>query len=73
MTAVLEGAVNDLTTQTTNLIEVCSTIKNDVAADIASAVVASENAALIPLANSVTNSITIGTILINVLSTMVDN
>ena len=64
----LETSVDDLTVQTTALLGTCTTLKNDVAADIAAAVVISENAALIPLAQVAVNLIDMQTMLVTLIS-----
>jgi hypothetical protein len=61
----VETAVDALTLQTTNLLDTMSSIKDDVADDIAQAVIVSENAAIIPMFTISTNLININTTLIN--------
>lgn len=64
----LETSVDDLTVQTTALLGTCTSLKNDVATDIATAVVASENAAQIPLAQVAVNLIDMQTLLVTLIS-----
>jgi hypothetical protein len=53
----LESSVDDLTLQTTNLLNVCVLLRDDTSALIADAVVTSVNAAQIPLVTMATNLI----------------
>jgi hypothetical protein len=53
----LESSVDDLTLQTTNLLNVCVLLRDDTSALIANAVVTSVNAAQIPLVTMATNLI----------------
>jgi hypothetical protein len=55
--ATLETAVDDLTVQTTTLLGTCTSLKDDTAALIATAVTVSENATQIPLAQVATTII----------------
>jgi ABC-type uncharacterized transport system substrate-binding protein len=53
----LESSVDDLTLQTTNLLNVCVLLRDNTSALIANAVVTSVNAAQIPLVTMATNLI----------------
>lgn len=53
----IETAIDDLTLQTTQLLESCVVLKNSTAGLIADAVITSENAAQIPLVIMATNLI----------------
>ena len=55
MTLAIQAAVDDLTAQTTDLISICTDLKNDVVVDIAAAVLVSENATQIPLVTMATS------------------
>ena len=63
-----EIAINDLTVQTTALLAAVNITKGSIQASIDAAVLLSENATIIPLANSVTNLLTTQTLLINLLN-----
>jgi hypothetical protein len=65
--AEVETAVDALTAQTTTLLDTVSTIKDDVATDIADAVAISTNAAQIPLAQMAVNVIDMQTLLVNLI------
>jgi hypothetical protein len=67
MTAT-EIAVNDLTDQTTLLLDAVNVSKDSIDTLIAAAVAVAENEAIIPLANSVTYLIQTQTLLINILN-----
>jgi hypothetical protein len=69
--ALLDVAVDNLTQQTTDLLDTVIALRDTVSVSIADAVVVSENATLIPLANSVANSITLGTLVIQMLNNSV--
>jgi hypothetical protein len=68
MTTALEAAVTTLTTETTALLDTCTALKTDVASDIAAAVVVSENAAQIPLAQVAVNLIDTQTLLVTLIT-----
>jgi hypothetical protein len=68
MTTALEDAVSDLTTQTTTLINVASSIFDDTSESIEAAVIVSENAAQVPLAQMATNLIDMQALLINLIA-----
>jgi len=53
-----EAAINALTAQTSGLLEVCAALKNGTAQQISNAVIASTNAALVPLVTMASNLIT---------------
>ena len=53
----IETSIDALTAQTSELLEVCVNLKDSTEQLIANAVVASENAALIPLVSMATNLI----------------
>ena len=55
MTLAIQAAVDDLTAQTTDLISICTDLKNDVVVDITAAVLVSENATQIPLVTMATS------------------
>ena len=57
-----------LAQSTSTLTETCTTLRDNVAADIAAAVLASQNETIIPLANVVTRQITLETLFINTLN-----
>lgn len=57
-------AINALTAQTAGLLEVCVALKADVTTQISNAVIASENAALIPLVTMAANLITMQALLV---------
>jgi hypothetical protein len=61
----LELSVDELTAQTTELIDVCVSLKNGVAQQIADAVIISQNASIIPLIIVATNLIQTQAIFIN--------
>ena len=54
----IETSVDALTTQTTALLEVCEYLRNSTAQRIETAVMVSENAALVPLITMASNLIT---------------
>lgn len=64
MTA-LETSVNTLTTQTSELLATCTTLKLGVATQISDAVLISKNAAINPLIIMATNSINTQTMIVN--------
>ena len=57
-----------LAQSTSTLTETCTALRDNVAADIAAAVLASQNETIIPLANVVTRQITLETLFINTLN-----
>ena len=65
----IESSIDDLTAQTSGLLDVCVGLKNSAAQLIADAVVASQNAALIPIVSMASNLIDTQTILVNHIST----
>jgi len=65
----IEASINALTTQTSELLEVCSTLKNSAAQLIADAVVVSENAAILPLMGMATNLIDTQALLVTLITT----
>jgi hypothetical protein len=62
--AALDDAVDALIEDTTELLAVCTALKDDVAGDIATAVATSENEAILPLFGMTTNMVTLNTTLI---------
>jgi hypothetical protein len=66
--ATNESVMIDFTTQASALFEASSTIQDTVAADIAAAVLVSENAAQIPLAQVAINLIDTQTMLVNLIA-----
>ena len=64
----IEESINELTTETTSLLDVCSTIKDDVALSISNAVIESENETIVPLFQLTTNAVTTNTLLINLIN-----
>ena len=64
----IEAAIIDLTTQTTNLLDVCSGIKDSTTSLIANAVIVSENAAISPLLIVAKNLIDTQTLLVSIIS-----
>jgi hypothetical protein len=60
----IETAIDDLTTQTTTLLEVCVSLKASTAQLIADAVITSENSAQIPLVSMAINLIDMQTLLV---------
>jgi hypothetical protein len=60
----VETAINDLTVQTTELLDVCVGLKDSAATQISDAVAVSTNAALIPLVVMATNLINTQTLLV---------
>jgi molybdenum cofactor biosynthesis enzyme len=70
MALTLTEALIALQQTNAELVESVNVSKGNIEAEIAAAVVVSENAALIPLANATTNSITTQTLLINVLNNL---
>lgn len=65
----IEASINDLTTQTTNLLAACVVLKSDTTKLIANAVVVSVNAAQIPLVSMATNLIDTQTLLVTYIAT----
>ena len=63
-----EIAINDLTTQTTELLASVNISKNSIDANIAAAVLISENKAILPLITVATNLITTQQLLITYIS-----
>lgn len=61
----VETSIDNLTTQTTALLDVCVALKTGVAAQIEAAVLVSQNAALVPLVTVATNLIDTQTMLVN--------
>ncbi len=61
-------ALDAFAVQATTLLDNYDTIDANLEARVAAAVVVSENAALIPLANATANSLTIGALLIQLLN-----
>lgn len=53
----IETSIDALTTQTTGLLDICVNLKNSTTTSIASAVLVSQNAALIPLVSMAKNLI----------------
>jgi hypothetical protein len=68
MTVALEAAVSDLTSQTTTLIDIASSIIDDASDNVEAAVLASENAAQVPLAQMAVNLIDMQTLLVNLIA-----
>ena len=62
------ASLGDTETQATNLLATCATIKDDVAADIAAAVLTSVNAAQIPLVSMATDLVTTNALLVQLLN-----
>lgn len=60
----IEVSIDELTAQTSELINVCVTLKNSISQQISDAVLASTNAAVIPLITVATNLITTQTMII---------
>lgn len=60
----IETSINDLTTQTTDLLNVCVALKNNTTSLIVNAVATSVNAAQIPLVHMATSMINTQTLLI---------
>lgn len=60
----IETSIDALTAQTTELLDVCVSLKDSAAQLIADAVIVSENAALIPLVIVATNLIDTQTLLV---------
>lgn len=60
----IETSINTLTTQTSELLEICVTLKNGVAQQIADAVIVSKNASVVPMITIATNLIKTQTMLI---------
>jgi hypothetical protein len=65
----LEESVNELSTQTTDLLETCTTLKDNVENLISSAVTFSENAAIVPLMSMSTNIVEMQTLIVNLITT----
>lgn len=63
-----EKAIAELTATNALLVTAVNVTKANIEARIASAVVISENATLVPLANSVVNLLTTQTLLMNILN-----
>lgn len=61
-------AINALTDQTTTLLEACLTIKTDTSDIIADAVLVSENAAISPLISMATNTITLSSLVVSLIT-----
>jgi len=61
----IETAIIDLTTQTTSLLDACVVLQSSTTQLIADAVVASENAAIVPLITVATNLIDTQTLFIS--------
>tara|TARA_R110002096_G_scaffold69149_3_gene166396 strand:- start:1540 stop:1758 length:219 start_codon:yes stop_codon:yes gene_type:complete len=68
MSVELVTAVDSLTTQTTNLLDTCSTLKDDTAQLISAAVVTSVNGTVEPLIQVATNLIDTQTLLVTLIS-----
>lgn len=64
----IETSINDLTTQTTELLNVCVSLKNNTTALIVNAVATSVNAAQIPIIKMAGNLIDTQTLLITYIS-----
>ena len=64
----IESSVDALTAQTSGLLEVCVSLKNNTAQLIADAVVVSENAAVVPLLSLAANLIDTQTMLVAYIS-----
>ena len=65
----IEASIDALTTQTSGLLEVCTSLKSSTAQIIADAVVVSENAAIVPLMSMAANLIDTQTLLVKLLTT----
>jgi hypothetical protein len=68
MAITTEQAIIDLEITNAALIDAVNVTKANIESQIAAAVVVSENATIIPLANSVTNLLITQTLLINILN-----
>jgi hypothetical protein len=68
MTIQLEESVDELTLQTTNLLDTCTSLKDDTALLISEAVETSENGAVEPLLQMATNLIGTQTLLITLIT-----
>ena len=68
MALTTEQAIIDLEITNAALIDAVNVTKENIESQIAAAVVVSENATIIPLANSVTNLLITQTLLINILN-----
>jgi hypothetical protein len=68
MALTTEQAIIDLEITNAALIDAVNVTKSNIEARIAAAVIVSENATIIPLANSVTNLLITQTLLINLLN-----
>lgn len=66
----IETSIDALTTQTTGLLEVCVSLKNNAAQAIADAVVVSQNGALIPLISMAANLVDSQALLVTLISRM---
>jgi hypothetical protein len=64
----LEDAVTNLFQQTTNLLDVCIRLRNDVGEQIEVAVVSSENEARQPLVDMATNMISSQTLMVQLIA-----
>ena len=64
----VETALADLTQQTTDLLAVCTDLKDDTAQQIVDAVIISENAALIPLVSMASNLIDTQTLVVQLIT-----
>jgi hypothetical protein len=64
----IETAIDALTLQTTELLDVCTSLKDTTATQISDAVTVSENAALIPLVVMARNLIDTQTLLVTYIS-----
>lgn len=60
----IETSIDQLTAETTSLLDVCTNLKNGIQQQIADAVVVSENAAIVPMITIATNLINTQTMLI---------
>lgn len=60
----IEVSIDELTAQTSELLDVCVTLKNSISQQISDAVIASTNAAVVPLITVATNLITTQTMII---------
>jgi hypothetical protein len=68
MAITTEDAIIDLEQTNALLVAAVNVTKGNIEADIAAAVIVSENATIIPLANSVTNLLITQTLFINLLN-----
>lgn len=65
----IESSIDDLTAQTSGLLEVCVNLKASTAQLIADAVLVSQNAAIVPIISMAANLIDTQTMLVNYIST----